>query len=122
MHSGAFRQRNAAAAVYRNLATLVEAHILSFVLAFSRSDSGGALEVFDLRCDPDDARLLSDGGVAVKPDAILLRPAADGVPGAYAALKQAVCQGFGPWPDFWGSDADLAALARHNRRRSREWW
>lgn len=53
---------------YRHLASMVEPHILSFVLALSRSDSGGALEVFDLRCDPDDARLLNDDGASVKPD------------------------------------------------------
>ena len=56
------------------------------------------------------ARVLAPGGVMAVSD-ILLRPAAEGVPGADAALMQAVCQGFGPWPDFWGSDADLAALA-----------
>lgn len=60
---------------YRHLAGTVERHILSFVLAFSRPDSGGALEVFDLRCDPDDARLLNDDGVSVKPDTSILSSA-----------------------------------------------
>ncbi len=65
---------------YRHLAGTVEPHILSFVLAFSRSDSGGALEVFDLRCDPDDARLLNDDGVSVKPDTSILRSASFRLP------------------------------------------
>ena len=56
------------------------------------------------------ARVLAPGGVMAVSD-ILLRPGVDGVPGADAALMQTVHQGFGPWPDFWGSDADLAALA-----------
>lgn len=53
---------------YRHLRTLVEPHILSFVLAFSRADGGGALEVFDLRCEPEDARFLNVDGVADRPD------------------------------------------------------
>ncbi len=44
---------------YRHLRTLVEPHIVSFVLAFTRADAGGALEVFDLRCEPEDARFLN---------------------------------------------------------------
>jgi hypothetical protein len=52
---------------YRHLATLVTPHILSFVLAFSQAHEGGALEVFDLRCEPGDARLLNDDS-APKPD------------------------------------------------------
>ena len=50
------------------------------MLAFSRSDSGGALEVFDLRCDPDDARLLNDDGVAVKLHTSVLRSASFRLP------------------------------------------
>ena len=57
---------------YRHLASVVQAHILSFVLAFSEAESGGALEVFDLRCDPDEARLLSDDHVRDKPDTAVL--------------------------------------------------
>ena len=52
---------------YRHLAGLVDEHIVSFVLAFSRADSGGALEVFDLRCEPQRATLLSDDAVRDKP-------------------------------------------------------
>lgn len=53
---------------YHHLATQVAPHILSFVLAFSQADEGGALEVFDLRCEPDDARLLNDDHAPPKPD------------------------------------------------------
>ena len=55
------------------------------------------------------ARVLAPGGVMAVSD-ILLRPAADGVPGADAALMQAVCQGFGPWPDFWDPMPTLQRL------------
>jgi hypothetical protein len=53
---------------YRHLRTLVEPHIVSFVLAFTRADAGGALEVFDLCCEPEDARFLNVDGVADRPD------------------------------------------------------
>jgi hypothetical protein len=58
---------------YRHLASLVDEHIVSFVLTFGACESGGALEVFELRCEPDAARLLSDDGVTVKPDTAVLR-------------------------------------------------
>lgn len=53
------------------------------------------------------ARVLVPGGVLVASD-ILLRAAPGG---ADAALQRTVCEGFGPWPDFWGADADHRALA-----------
>ncbi len=54
---------------YRHLAGIVEPHILSFVLTLAPGDRGGALEVFDLRCEPGDAQLLSDDRVrGAKPD------------------------------------------------------
>jgi hypothetical protein len=53
---------------YRHLASLVDAHMLSFVLAFSRAEQGGALEVFDCRREPAQAELLSDDGARNKPD------------------------------------------------------
>ena len=65
---------------YRHLAGLVDEHIVSFVLAFSAPDSGGALEVFDLRCEPHEARLLSDDGVKFKPDTSVLRSASFRLP------------------------------------------
>lgn len=56
------------------------------------------------------ARVLAPGGVVAVSDILLQRSAEH--PGAPDnALQQAVLQGFGPWPDFWGRDADLNALA-----------
>lgn len=65
---------------YRHLASLVDEHIVSFVLALSRAESGGALEVFDMCCEPHDARLLSDDRVTVKPDTSRLRSASFRLP------------------------------------------
>ncbi len=56
------------------------------------------------------ARVLAPGGVMAASD-IQLRLAAGGIAGSDAALMRTVQQGFGPWPDFWGADADLNALA-----------
>jgi hypothetical protein len=53
---------------YRHLRSLVELHMLSFVLALAQPEGGGALEVFDLRCEPQDASILSDDRVQAKPD------------------------------------------------------
>ena len=53
---------------YRHLATLVDSHMLSFVLALTRAEHGGALEVFDSRREPAEAELLSDDSVRNKPD------------------------------------------------------
>lgn len=53
---------------YRHLSTQVDAHIASFVLTLDPAEGGGALEVFDLRCATDEARLLSDDRVHDKPD------------------------------------------------------
>lgn len=53
---------------YRHLRTRVEPHIVSFVLALTQAEDGGALEVFDLRCEPHDARFLNADGIENKPD------------------------------------------------------
>ncbi len=53
---------------YRHLRTLVEPHIVSFVLAFTRAAGGGALEVFELCCEPEDARFLNVDGAVGRPD------------------------------------------------------
>jgi carrier-protein-independent halogenase WelO5-like protein len=53
---------------YRHLHELVELHMLSFVLALAAPVAGGEQEIFDLRCEPEDARMLSDDSVRVKPD------------------------------------------------------
>lgn len=53
----------------RHLSTQLELHTLSFVLALSMAEAGGALEVFDLAVEPEDARMLSDDSAAgAKPD------------------------------------------------------
>ena len=51
---------------YAHLRSLVEPHMTSFVLTLAMAEAGGALEVFDFRCEPDDARMISLDG-APKP-------------------------------------------------------
>lgn len=58
---------------YRHLATVVQLHMMSFVLAFSQAEAGGALEVFELHTAPENARMLSDDSVTDKPDVSKLR-------------------------------------------------
>lgn len=53
---------------YEHLQTLVSSHMYSMVLLISQPESGGALEVFDYRVEPQDARLMSDDSVRQKPD------------------------------------------------------
>lgn len=53
---------------YRHLSSLVDLHMTSFVLALTQADAGGALEVFDYRVAPEDARLLSDDHAQARPD------------------------------------------------------
>ena len=53
---------------YRHLQGVVERHMTSFVLALQQPEGGGALEVFDLCVSPEQAQLVSDDGVAAKPD------------------------------------------------------
>lgn len=45
---------------YRHLEALLEPAIQSFVLTLDPGEAGGALEVFDLRCDPEAAQLHND--------------------------------------------------------------
>jgi hypothetical protein len=59
-------------ASYRHLHSIVELHMTSFVLALTRADGGGALEVFDLAAAPEDARMISDDLVTDKPDVSVL--------------------------------------------------
>jgi len=54
------------------------------------------------------ARVLEPGGVVAGTD-ILISPAAQSAAFPIDAILQ---DGFGPWPDVWGSDADHAAIAR----------
>lgn len=51
---------------YAHLRGQVDLHMLSFVLTLQMADSGGALQVYDLRCDPEDAVPISMDG-APKP-------------------------------------------------------
>lgn len=53
---------------YRHLRSLVDLHMTSFVLTLDMADEGGALQVFDLRCEPEDALPVSDDRVRAKPD------------------------------------------------------
>jgi len=53
---------------YSHLSTLVGLHITSFVLTLQPGGSGGALQIYRLRCEPEEARLLSDDAYGVKPD------------------------------------------------------
>ena len=45
---------------YVHLAQTVQAHIVSFVLALTQAQRGGALEVFDHHCAPHEAVLIND--------------------------------------------------------------
>lgn len=56
---------------FAHLRQIVEADMTSFVLTLSMAQAGGALEVFDLRCNPEEARLISADGA--------VRPSLDGV-------------------------------------------
>ena len=60
-------------ASYRHLGTLVELNMMSFVLVLAQPEDGGALEVFDLCVDPEDARLLNDDSATERPDVSLLQ-------------------------------------------------
>ncbi len=57
---------------FAHLRELVEPDMSSFVLTLSMAHAGGALEVFDCRCEPGDARLISADGVP--------RPSTEGLP------------------------------------------
>jgi len=67
-------------ASYRHLRTLVELNMMSFVLVLAQPEAGGALEVFDLCVEPEDARLLSDDSVKVRPDVSLLESVSFSLP------------------------------------------
>jgi hypothetical protein len=59
-------------ASYGHLRTLVELNMMSFVLVLAQPEAGGALEVFDLCVEPQDARMLNDDSVSERPDVSLL--------------------------------------------------
>ncbi len=64
---------------YEHLRSIVELHMTSFVLTLDRAGEGGALEVFDLRCNPEDAVPISRDGAA-KPDIAGMAPVAFRIP------------------------------------------
>lgn len=53
---------------YHHLLTLIEPHIMSFVLAFSIPESGGGLEVFNHRAEPLANILMNDDNRPARPD------------------------------------------------------
>ncbi len=57
------------------------------------------------------ARVLKPGGRLVASD-ITLEPSAREVRVPAFAIEAPLRDGYGPWPDFWGDDADHAALAK----------
>ncbi len=57
------------------------------------------------------ARVLKPGGLLVASD-ILLLPAVASLPVPGFCIVAALCDGYGPWPDVWGKDADHRELAR----------
>lgn len=64
---------------FTHLRGIAEPHMTSFVLTLSMAESGGALEVFDCRCEIEEARLLSADG-ATRPSLDGLRSTAFRVP------------------------------------------
>ena len=64
---------------YGHLRSIVELHMTSFVLTLDRAGEGGALEVFDIRCNPEDAVPISRDG-ATKPDIAGMTPVAFRIP------------------------------------------
>lgn len=64
---------------YAHLRNLVELHMTSFVLTLQDAEEDGALEVFDLCCNPADAVPISRDGAA-KPDIARLVPVAFRIP------------------------------------------
>lgn len=74
-----FDNEQALRPTYAHLRSLVELHMTSFVLTLDRAGEGGALEVFDLCCDPENAVPISRDG-SPKPDISALEPVAFRIP------------------------------------------
>ena len=64
---------------FRHLRGIAEEHMTSFVLTLAMAEAGGALEVFEARCEPSDARMISADG-ASRPSVEGLRSVAFRVP------------------------------------------
>jgi hypothetical protein len=65
---------------YAHLRTQTDLHMTSFVLTLDWAESGGALEVFDIRCDPALAVPISDDRSPHKPDITGLEPVSFRIP------------------------------------------
>ena len=63
-----FDDEQAARPSYRHLLSLIRMKLFSFVLAFSRAEEGGALEIFNLKPDQDGQRIAVNDRSAVKRD------------------------------------------------------
>lgn len=74
-----FDNEQALRPTYAHLRSLVELHMASFVLTLDRAGEGGALEVFDLRCEPESAVPISRDG-APKPDISGMEPVSFRIP------------------------------------------
>jgi hypothetical protein len=64
---------------YGHLSSQVDAHMTSFVLTLQAGEAGGNLEVFDVVCDPAEARPINRDGAA-RPDIAGLEPVSFHVP------------------------------------------
>ena len=58
------------------------------------------------------ARVLVPGGLLVCSDIVYRPPSGQGPGDDELAAHRELLAGFGPWPDFWGHDADHVALAQ----------
>ena len=74
-----FDNEQALVPAFEHLRGLVELHMTSFVLTLQSAEAGGALEVYDHRCDPADAFFIR-GDASAKPDVTGLRSASLRVP------------------------------------------
>ncbi len=63
-----FDDEQASRPSYRHLMSLIQPALFSFVLAFSRADEGGALEIFNLQPEKSGQRIAVGDRTAVKPD------------------------------------------------------
>lgn len=64
------------------------------------------------------SRVLRPGGIFIASDMIIC-PFASDVP--RFTIEAAVVDGYGPWPDFWGCDANHIELAEHAGMACEQW-
>jgi hypothetical protein len=63
-----FDDEQAARPSYRHLMQLIQMKLFSFVLAFSKAEGGGALEIFNLKPEKEGQRIAANDRSAAKPD------------------------------------------------------